>query len=180
MPKHFIYLIYTSVFALILIAVVPKREIRRLSIYGIIFGGIMDVFMLIMGNITGLFGWINYGPFGFLGIPIFSSISWAIYFILYFYFLPEHKPLVYVYTAGGIVFSVLYTNIVISLGVFESYNRVWLPLMAFILWFSTATWGFYKLTGIFGMEDYGIKKRPKNSNPLRIRLFPQPARKKGS
>lgn len=154
MPKYFIYLIYTAIFAGILVAVVPKKDIRRLSIYGIIFGGLMDIFMLIMGNVTGLYGWINYGPFGFMGIPIFSPISWAIYYILYFHFIPEQKPLNYVYMVAGIVFSILYTNLVINLGVFEAANRTILPLIAFIFWFSIATWGYYRLTGYFQGQQH--------------------------
>lgn len=171
MPLHFIYLIYTAIFAGILVAVVPKKEIHRLSIYGIIFGGMMDVLMLILGDVTGLYGWINYGPFAFMGIPIFSSISWAIFFILYFYFLPEHKPLNYVYITAGIVFSILYTNIVINLGVFEAANRTLLPLIAFIFWFSTATWGYYRLTGYFQGQQQ------EKMTSMRIKLYPQPARK---
>lgn len=145
MLKYFIHPILTSVFGLILIVTVPKREIRRLSIYGIIFGAMMDVLMLTFGHITGLYAWINYGPFGFLWIPFFSPVSWAIYFILYFYFLPKQIPLNYIYSVAGIFFAILYTNLVINLGVFYAYNNTYLPLFAFIGWFSIATWGFYKL-----------------------------------
>lgn len=153
MPKYYIYPIYITIFALILFATVPKKEIQRLSIYGIIFGGIMDVLMLIFGNVTGLYGWINYGPFGFMGIPIISNISWSIFFILYFYFLPTKKPLNYIYASVGILFSILYTNMLIDLGVFKSHNRILLPLIAFVGWFSTATWGYYKLNSFIEDED---------------------------
>lgn len=153
MPKYFLYLIYTTIFALILIATVPKKEIKRLAIYGIIFGGMMDVLMLIFGNVTGLYAWINYGPLGFMGIPIFSNVSWAIFFILYFYFLPSTKPLNYLYASAGVIFSILYTNMLIDLGVFKAYNRTLLPLIAFIGWFTTATWGYYKLNSFIESKD---------------------------
>lgn len=172
MPKYFIYLIYTAIFATILIATVPKQEIRRLSIYGIIFGGMMDVVALIGGKITGLYGWINYGPFAFMGIPIFSSLSWAIYYIMYFYFLPPQKPLTYIYAAAGIVFSILYTNLIIDLGVFQSpYSRFFLPLFVFIIWYSIATWGYYRLTAYFQEQQQAQQKAP------RYKLVPPPARK---
>lgn len=92
MPKHLIYLIYTFFFGAILVVLVPRQDIRHLSIYGIIFGGIMDVIILIFGNITGLYGWINYGPFGFMGIPIFFNFMG---YILYnvFLFLTEKKTI---------------------------------------------------------------------------------------
>lgn len=153
MPRYYIYPIYTTVFALILLATVPKKEIHRLSIYGIIFGGMMDVLLLVFGNVTGLFGWINYGPLGFMGITLFSNVSWAIFFILYFYFLPSKKPLNYIYASVAIVFSISYTNLVINLGVFQSYNRISLPLIAFIVWYLTATWGYYKLNNFIEGKD---------------------------
>lgn len=146
MPKYFIYLIDTITFALILIASVPRKEIQRLSIYGIIFGGMIDVLVHLFGYITGLFSWINYGPFGFIGVHIFASVSWSIYFILYFYFLPKQKPLNYVFMGAGIFFSLLYFNLVIDLGILESTGRIILPLFGFVVWFLIATWGFYKLT----------------------------------
>ena len=159
MPKYFIYLIYTTIFSLILIATVPKKEIHRLAIYGIIFGGLMDVLMLVLGKVTGQFAWINYGPLGFMGIPIFSNVSWAIYFIMYFYFLPKQKPFNYLFVGAGVLFSILYTNLVIELGIFKSPSRVLQPLIAFTGWFSLATWGFYKMNNY--IEG---KKREERSN----------------
>lgn len=74
MPKYFIYPIFTVIFAIILIANVPRQEIQRLSIYGIIFGGIIDVLVHSFGYVAGLFAWINYGPFGFIGVHLFPSL----------------------------------------------------------------------------------------------------------
>ena len=113
----------------------------------------MDILLLVFGNITGLFGWINYGPLGFKGLTLFSSISWAIFFILYFYFLPSKKPLNYLFAIVGIVFSIIYTNLVINLGVFKSYSRILLPLISFSAWFSITTWGFYKLNNFIESEE---------------------------
>jgi hypothetical protein len=161
MPKFLIYPIYTISFALILIANVPKKEIKPLSIYGIIFGGIMDVLIHAVGYITGLFSWINYGPFGFIGVHIFANVTWTIFFILYFYFLPAHKSLIYLYTAAGVLFGTIYYNMVIDLGILKSVDRILLPILGFALWFSIATWGFYKLNNF--IED---KTRKEESNQL--------------
>lgn len=145
MPKYFIYPVFTAVFSLILIAIVPKKEIHRLAIYGIIFGGAMDVIVHISGNVTGLFSWTNYGPFGFKGIPIFANVSWAVFFILYFYFLPKPRLLVYIFAGAGVFWSVLYFNLMIDVGILESVDRLLLPLVGFTAWYAVATWGFYKL-----------------------------------
>ena len=145
MPKYFIYPIFTMIFSIVLLANVPRKEIRRLSIYGIIFGGILDSLVHLFGYFTGLFSWINYGPFGFIGVHIFANVSWSIFFILYFYFLPLQKPLNYVFVGSGIFFSLMYYNMVVDLGILKSSSRVWLPLLGFVVWFSIATWGYYKL-----------------------------------
>jgi len=157
MPKYFIYPIYTVMFALILLANVPKKDIQRLSIYGIIFGGMMDALVHIFGYVTGLFSWINYGPFGFIGVHIFADVTWSIFFILYFYFLPLQKPLNYVFAGGGIFFSLMYYNMVIDLGILKSASRIWLPLLGFVVWFSIATWGYYKLNHF--IEDKTSRKQ---------------------
>ncbi|KGK83914.1 membrane protein [Desulfosporosinus sp. HMP52] len=145
MPKYFAFPIFTMVFALILVATVPQRETKRLAIYGIIFGGMMDSLVHLFGYITGLFSWINYGPFGFLGVHLFPGISWSIFFIIYYYFLPQQKPLNYIFAVAAIFFSTLYYNLLSELDLLYSSSKLWLPLAGFAFWFSTATWGFYKL-----------------------------------
>lgn len=147
MPQFFIYLILTACFGFILILTVPKEEIRRLAIYGIIFGAGMDFLMLFYGGLTGFFGWINHGPLGYHGITLFTPLDWTIFFIMYFYFLPKQKLLVYVYAAAAIVFSILYANLIQDLGVFFSaLGRFYIHLVDFIIWYSVATWGYYKLS----------------------------------
>lgn len=145
MPKYFLYPIYTIIFALVLIANVPREEIRRLSLYGIIFGGVMDALVHFFGYVTGLFAWINYGPFGFIGVHIFANVTWSIFFILYFYFIPTLKPLNYLYACAAVFFSTLYFNLVSHMGILYSQSKILLPLFGFAFWFSVATWGFYKL-----------------------------------
>lgn len=145
MPKYLIYPLYTAVFAIILVVVVPRKEIRRLSIYGIVFGAVVDALAIVFGNVTDLYGYINYGPFGFMGIPFFPPIAWAMFYIQYFYFLPQEKPLIYVYIISGIFYSILFANMIVNLGIFSISHRLLLPLIVFSLWFPAATWGYYKL-----------------------------------
>ena len=60
MAINYIPFIYSLIFAVILVAVVPKNEIRSLGIYGIIFGAIFDVVFVSIANLTGSFRYINY------------------------------------------------------------------------------------------------------------------------
>lgn len=43
MPEHFIYPIYTTILSLLAFALVPRKELRRLAIYGIFFGAVADI-----------------------------------------------------------------------------------------------------------------------------------------
>lgn len=167
MPLYFIPVIYTTFFAIILIATVPQREIRRLSIYGIIFGAIGDVLVIISGKVLKLFEYINYEPLGFMGIPFFAPLSWSIFFVLYFYFLPKRKPLIYVYIVAGIGYSILFGNLLVNLGIMKYYyNRFLLPLITFSFWFPTVTWGYYKLTALF--KDQVVNNSDRKNKPTPI------------
>lgn len=68
MAVKFIPMVYTFIFALIMFAVVPRAEIRRLSIYAIIFGAIFDVIAASIGYLTGKFGYIDYQEFGVMAL----------------------------------------------------------------------------------------------------------------
>jgi hypothetical protein len=129
------------------VAVVPRKDIHRLSIYGILFGAIGDVFVIISGKVFGLFEYVNYEPFGLMGIPFFAPISWTIYFILYFYFMPKERPFIYIYVISAIGYSILFGNLLVNLGLMiYHYNRLILPLITFSFWFVLITWGYLKLT----------------------------------
>jgi hypothetical protein len=144
MPKYLIYPTFTVIYALILLALVSRKDIHRLSLFGIVFGGIMDCLVHSFGYITGLFAWTNYGPFGFIGVHLFGNISWSIFFILFYYFLPGSRPFQYIFVAAAVFASILYYNLLIDIGVFYALGRFVLPFVGFTIWFSIATWGFLK------------------------------------
>lgn len=145
MPIKYIPFIYTFVFAAILIATVPKREIRRLSIYGIIFGAVLDVVVVEIANLTGSFKYINYEPFGLIGLHFMAPISWAIFFIMYFYFLPEKKFYIYFYITTAIFYSMLFCQMITKLGVLELKHGIIDSIVPFVIWFPAVTWAYCKL-----------------------------------
>lgn len=150
MPKYFLYLLLLSIFIIIMVLAMPKKDIIRLSIYGIMFGGLMDILMLTFGQITGLYEWINFGPLGYKYIPLPAPITWGVFFIIYFYFLPKQKPFNYIYVLASILFSSIYINMVTNLGIFKCrYSPFIVGLFAFTFWFSLVTWGYYRLTSYF-------------------------------
>ncbi len=178
MPIKFIPFIYTGIFAAILVVAVPRMEIRRLSIYGIIFGGAIEFLVVSIGNLTGSFGYINYEPFGLMGIHFFAPISWSIFYMLYFYFLPNRKPYIFIYVAMGIIYSMLFCQMITKLGVIYLGHGIIDSIVPFVIWYPIATWGYFRLT----RKEYGIgdfDEIQQNSwHPKRLRLSPQPVKKK--
>lgn len=144
MPIYYLHLIKLAIFLLVLVIFVPRTEIRRLAVYGIIFGSAYDIIGLTIGHLTNAFRWINFGPFGYGYLPIDSPVSWCVFYITYFYLLPKHKPLVYIFPISGIVMSMIYSRVLVNLGMFIEPFFL-LRLANFTLWFSYATWGYLKL-----------------------------------
>jgi hypothetical protein len=145
MAIKYIPFFYTLIFVVILVAVVPKAEIRRLSIYGIIFGAIFDVVFVSIANITGSFRYINYESFGLIGIHFVAPISWAIFFILYFYFLPNKRSYIYLYIISGVFYSMMFCQMITKLGVLKLSHGIIDSIIPFVLWFPLVTWGYLKL-----------------------------------
>jgi len=146
MPIKFVPFVYSFIFALILVLVVPKKEIRRLSIYGIIFGAVFDAVLVITAAWMGWFAYINYEPFGLFGIHIMAPISWAIFFIIYFYLLPERKVYRYIYQAAAVFYSMLFCQMITKIGVLQLSHGIIDSIVPFVIWFPLATWGYLKLT----------------------------------
>jgi predicted neutral ceramidase superfamily lipid hydrolase len=144
MPVKFIPMVYTFIFVLTMVAVVPRAEIRRLSIYGIIFGAIFDVIAATIGYLTGLFGYIDYQEFGIMAVHFFAPISWAVFYVLYFYFLPKKNIYRYVYVLSGIFYSVMFSQVISKLGILNPGPLIY-PIILFIIWFPLATLGYLKL-----------------------------------
>ncbi|WP_459835442.1 hypothetical protein [Halanaerobaculum tunisiense] len=142
MSIHFTFAIYTGILALVLVTLVPRKMIRELIIYGIIFGAIGDFLaVFIVTHLLEWGGYINYGPFGFRDIPFFPLLAWAIWFIMYFYFMPDHKVLRYVYIVSAAAYSVLFSNILANFDIFRwNFSEIIIPFFIYVTWFTGSAW----------------------------------------
>jgi len=101
---YYVYPIYTGILALIFVVLVPRNDIKHLLIYAITFGGVTNVALIgLVGKLLGVGGHINYGAFGAFGIPFFPPLAWTIWFVIFFYFLPNGLLwiVIYVLTAAS-------------------------------------------------------------------------------
>lgn len=146
MAINLIPFVYTAVFAIIVAVLVPRQEIRRLSIYGIIFGGVFDAIVVGIASLLGEFKYINYEPFGMMGIHFLAPVSWTLFYIIYFYHLPTKKVYIYIYTTMGIFYSMLFCQIITKLGVLSLAHGIIDSIIPFVPWYIIATWGYLKLT----------------------------------
>lgn len=146
MPTNLIPFIYTGIFAVVVIAVIPRNEIHRLSIYAIIFGGMFDVIVVTVANLLGAFKYINYGALGFMGIHILAPTAWTLFFILYFYFLPyKRTAYLYIYVTGAIIYSIAFCQMLYKLNILFLAHGLIDSIIPFVIWFPLAIWGYLKL-----------------------------------
>jgi len=141
-----LYPLYTAGLALIMFAVVPREDIRRLVPYAIVFGGIVDTLLLLILTFwLGVAGYINFGPFGFLGMPFFPLLAWTFFFVIYLYLLPERFPWNVVFTVTAAAFSVIFSNVLQNLGIFVwRTDRLVIPIIVYLIWMSLVTFVYQK------------------------------------
>lgn len=145
-PPQFIYPVYTGIIALALVLLVPRQEIRRLFIYGVIFGGIINVIWIGINGTFGFGGHINFGPFGIGRLAFFPPMAWALWFIMFFWFLPERTLLRVIYIVSAVAYSMVFSNVLVNMGIFEwKVHRVIYPLFMYTVWFTSATLAYLRV-----------------------------------
>jgi len=147
LTTYFVYPIYTIVLLIITYALVPRREIRYLFRYGIIFGAVTDaVLIILVSKILDWGAYINYGPFAFKGFPFFPLIAWTAYFILYLYLLPKTKPWIYIFPISAAFYSLLFSNVLQNLGIFKwNWGTIIVPSILYLFWHIAVTWIYIKI-----------------------------------
>jgi hypothetical protein len=172
-PSYLVYLVYTAILGITLVALVPKKDIKRLFFCGVVLGGMYNVFWAAFAKAFGLGGFINFGPFGFLGIPFFPPIAWSAYFIMYFYFLPKKGVVPYILGAIVPIYNVFFANVLQHLNIFKWNKSPVLLLLLYITWHITATWGYFKFSHLLNpfinrSSVEAMKKRFKSTVPIRL------------
>ncbi len=142
MELYLIYPIYTAILGIILISVAPRKKIKELAFYGIILGGVMDTLAIfLLTFLLNLGEYINFGPFGFKGLPFFPPIAWSIWFVMFFYFLPDKAVLKHIYIITAAAYAVLFSNILANLGIMRwTKSEIIIPFIIYIIWFFTVVW----------------------------------------
>lgn len=144
MSREWIYVIYTAALVAAKMAVVPRQDIRLLAFPAILLGGIADILILIILQLTGAAAYVNYGLFGVFGIPFFPPLAWTTWFILYFYFMPKRWPHYMIYALIAAGYSGLFANVLDNLGIFHLAHRVLVPMVVYPVWLILATLAYVR------------------------------------
>ncbi len=144
-PLYSIYLLYTSILALIMVVLIPRKDIYKLALLGVFYGALIDIFWIVFIGLIGAGGYLNYGPLGFKNIPFLPPIAWTAFFIMYLYFSPEKKPWNYIFAFIAAGYSVLFSNVLSNLGIFHwTFSKVLFPFGLYLTWHLFVTWSYMK------------------------------------
>lgn len=145
LPLYSVYLLYTSILALIMVVLIPRKDIYKFAFLGIFYGAVMDIIWIGFIKLVGAGGYLNYGPLEFEDFPFMPPIAWTIFFIMFLYFLPEKKPWNYLFAAVASGYSVFFSNVLSNLGIFHwTFSKVIFPSSLYLTWFLFVTWSYLK------------------------------------
>jgi hypothetical protein len=111
------------------------------------FGGVFDVAIIaLVSKLLGVGGHINHGPFGAFGLPFFPPFAWTIWFLMFFYFMPEKLVQIVFFVLTAAAASVMFSNVLVNLGIFTwNYGKVIVPFIIYGVWFSLSASGYKRL-----------------------------------
>lgn len=147
MSKTLYYIIFASITAVTVVIVIPKKELKKYFLYGLIFGACGDVLVY---STLHAFGLVKYKNFGGLGIwedySLATLLTWLFTFMCFLYFLPTKRWFTVIYIAAWSVLNYSIGVVMRNYGMFEfaGKNGYWL-FAVFALWYSFAAYAFRKL-----------------------------------
>lgn len=151
MGIEIVFLIKAIFFGFAAIILIPKEKYRKFLVYGLIFGGIGDILLiLIVGRLLGGFQYRNLGVFNILNVTSFwSPLAWMFVKMFFFYGLPLRKHFFYLYILAFGFFGYCVGLVLENFGLFH-YSGIYRYLAPFVLtgWFYLAAWLYMKLEKI--------------------------------
>ena len=122
------------IIAVFLLATVPRSSLRRLIPYGIVLGGLIDVFWnMLFDDLLNVFRYTNLGIFDASGQLFLAPLAWSLIIVSYLYFWPsDNSPLRYFYVLAWAFLATGFSQLVRFAGLFE-YRAWYYPFPMLIL-----------------------------------------------
>ncbi|WP_045575079.1 hypothetical protein [Desulfosporosinus sp. I2] len=151
MLTTFFYPSYILIAFIVVLITIPKNDLKKYFIYGVLLGGLGDVVVVgIFQNFLNIIWFKNAGIFNVLGQNILSPPSWILTVMIFLSFLPQQKTFQYIYVFAFALFSVCYGYLVHNIGLFDF--RPWFypsfAYLTFLFWWSFITWIFIRTSSL--------------------------------
>ena len=140
------YLIFAIALGLMSFLLIPRNLYKKYFLYGLLFGGIVDIAFVSLFHFMGFIIYKNMGATSIFGIFSFwTPITWTFYFMIYFYLLPVRKAFLvpYVLISVALNYSV---GLVMSQSALYEVIGVYKYIQPFVylMWSVITSWVFLK------------------------------------
>ncbi|SEP13123.1 hypothetical protein [Propionispora vibrioides] len=169
MDKSYIYLIFTAVAGIAFLFLVPKNQYKRCLLYGLVFGGIIDVLTIAAFVPINQIQFMNMGNFSVLGfIPIFVPITWTFDFAIFFYLMPRRKGFLALYVLTFTALSYVIGELMNAYDLFEYTGMPkYVAVLIFLAWYSFSAWFYLRDTQSTSVIQPVVSKPLKNEDDER-------------
>lgn len=144
MIHHLVYPILIVLLVLLVIMTIPRRSLRILVPYGVVFGGLLSsLHFFFLGNVFKIFRFDKLGIFEVGGIPLLSAVAWTFIVMTYLYFWPKNnRYLGYFYAFSWAFLATAFSEVVRQAKIFTCQTWYYpLPmLLVFSAKFALITW----------------------------------------
>lgn len=107
--NYLLYPLFAGIVGISFLLIVPKEHYKRYLLWGLVFGGIGDALTVSLLTQLNLIQYKNMGPFNIFNLfSIWTPITWALTFSIFFYLMPVRKVFLvpYIITFTALNYSV--------------------------------------------------------------------------
>ncbi len=143
----YFYIIFVAITAIGAYAIIPKQDLKKYFLYGLVFGAVGDILVYSTIHSLGLAGYLGFEELKVLNdYSIFTPITWLFAFMIFFYFLPVRPVFLIIYIAAWTALNYSVGLVMENLGLFwHAHIYYYFEPLVFAAWYSIAAFGFRKL-----------------------------------
>ncbi|MEJ6950353.1 hypothetical protein [Natronospora cellulosivora (SeqCode)] len=147
---NIIYLVFAASVGAATVILIPRENYKHFFLYGLIFGGLADAFIVVFLTELNLIQYKNMGVFNvFDYFSIWTPLTWMFVFMIFFYFLPVRKSFLIPYIIAFSVLNIATGRVMSQLGLFELIGiQKYLSPFVFLLWYSISAWAYLHIEKI--------------------------------
>ena len=134
------------IFAFAALVLIPKQLYKRYFVYGLIYGGLFDVAVVLILEVFRLIKYEHMGAFSIFGwFPFWLPVAWIFVMMFDLYLLPEKKLYFYLYILSFSIFGFMVGQVLEGFNLLE-INKGFEYVEPFFLfaWFAFTAWVYQK------------------------------------